>query len=130
MKKFLNKTTALTVWIIFSAFGFFTETFWASDWWIHKIDPGIVPWAWQWSLPEIIQNFIKWVFGFLALIALIIFLTAWFMIMTAWWDDDKVKKGKTWMINAVIWLIVIALSYSIVTWLVTFLATWNTSWNG
>ncbi len=115
MKNFLTKTTALTAWIMFSMLGLFSETFAA-----------ILPWFWRvkewakWNEQDLslyIQDLIVWFLGFLALIAVIIFIVAWFMIMTAWGDEDKVKKGKTWMINAIIWIIIIFLAWSVTKWI-------------
>ncbi len=115
MKKFLNKTTALSAGIIFSVFGFFTETFWNILPWFGRVKD----WN-KWNDQDLslyIQDLIIWFLGFLALIAVIIFIVAWFMIMTAWDDEEKVKKGKAWMINAVIWIIVIFLAWSVTKWI-------------
>jgi len=119
MKNFLTKTTALTAGIIFSVLWFFTETFalpaqekkWLEQFWKEWV-----------TLDQMVLTFIGWVFTFLMIIAVVIFLIAWFMIMTAWGDDDKVKKGKTWMINAVIWIVVIFLARSVVEWIFKFLS--------
>ena len=40
--------------------------------------------------------------------------------------NEKVKKGKTWMINAVIWIIVIFIAHSIVKWILSFMITGGT----
>ncbi len=64
-----------------------------------------------------ILGFIKYLLWFLGLIGVIIFLWAGFQILTAGWDDEKVKKGKTTMINAVIGIVVIVFAWAIVSWL-------------
>ena len=125
MKKFLTKTTALTAWIIYSVFGFFTES-------LATIGGSQVPpderliWG-QVGIDVMIMNIVAWILKFLFIIGVIIFIVAWLMIMTAGWDDDKVKKGKTWMINAIIWLFVIFIAHSVVKWVIDFMATW---WQG
>ena len=114
MKNFLTKTTALTIGIMFSILGPISETMaWINPW--SREPKAEIRWNEQ-DLADFIQDLIKWVLGFLAIIAVIIFIIAWFMIMTAWGDEDKVKKGKTWMINAIIWIVVIFLSWSVVKW--------------
>jgi hypothetical protein len=55
---------------------------------------------------------------FLALAAVLYGLWGGFNILTAGWDDNKVKAGKTILINAWIWLVIIFLVYSVVTWLI------------
>ena len=70
---------------------------------------------------ELMVWYIVWL---LYLIAIIFGLYAWFQILTAWWDEEKVKKWKTTMINVAIWLIVIFLSSSIINWLITQLSGW------
>jgi hypothetical protein len=55
---------------------------------------------------------------FLSLVAVLFALWGWFNILTAGWAEDKVKKWKTILIQALIWLVVIWLSYSVVSWLV------------
>lgn len=66
-----------------------------------------------------IQNIISTLAGFLTILAVVYALYGWFNILTAGWEEDKVKKWKTILIQALIWLVVIWLSYSIVTWLIT-----------
>ena len=47
-----------------------------------------------------------------------------FQILTAGWDEEKVKKWKTTLINAVIGLIVIFLASQIISWIV---GLWDTT---
>lgn len=65
------------------------------------------------------QNLIWTLATFLTIIAVIYALYGWFNILTAGWAEDSVKKWKTILIQALIWLVVIWLSYSIVSWLIT-----------
>ncbi len=126
MKKFLTKTTALTAGIIFSVLWFFNEVSANIGGNVKPVDERLI-WGDQWTtLDVMIMNLIAWILTFLGIIAVIIFIVAWFMIMTAGWDDDKVKKGKTWMINAIIWIVVIFIAHSIVQWILSFMVTWGT----
>ena len=48
-----------------------------------------------WNIWTTIVNIMSYILWFLALIGVIFAIYAWFQILTAGWDDDKVKKGKT-----------------------------------
>ena len=67
------------------------------------------------SVFEAFFGYIIWLFYF---IAVIYWVYAWFLIITAWWDEEKVKKWKTGIINVAIWLVVIFLASSIINWIV------------
>ena len=123
MKKFLTKTTALTTGIIFSILASISDI--SASWWDpgvqeDHVGSGLKP-TWELTIPQMVENVLVFILSFLALIAVVIFIIAWFMIMTAWGDEDKVKKGKTWMINAIIWLIIIFIARSIVEWIFSFI---------
>jgi len=65
------------------------------------------------SLTEIIAKLISIVLGFLGIIVVLIILYAGFMWMTAGGDTEKVGKAKSWMINGVIGLVIIAAAWAI-----------------
>ena len=69
----------------------------------------------RWSLIQIIKNAINWVLWMLALIALVLCLWWWFQIVTAAWDEWKQKKWLSVLKHAAIWLVVIWLSWFVVT---------------
>lgn len=71
------------------------------------------------SVDQSVQTLIAAALTFLYLIAVVYWLWGGFNILTAGWDEEKVKKGKTVIINAIIWLIVIWLVGSIVQWVAT-----------
>lgn len=72
----------------------------------------------QWA-DTAIQVLIANAITFLYLIAVVYALWGWFNILTAGGDEEKVKKGKTVLIQAAIGLVVIFLASSIVQWIVT-----------
>jgi len=75
-----------------------------------------------------LSNILTYILGFLSLIAIGFAIYGGFQILTAGWDDDKVKKGKTTLINALIGIFVIMMAWSIVGWLLTggeTIVTWN-----
>jgi len=75
------------------------------------------------SADSAVQNLITNAIGFLYLIAVVYALWGGFNILTAGGDEEKVKKGKTVLIQAVIGLVIIFLASSIVNWVVTKILT-------
>jgi len=70
-----------------------------------------------------IDNILWYLVWLLYFVAVIFTLWGGFQILTAGWDEEKVKKWKTTLMQAVIGLIVIFLASNIITWIV-----WL--WNG
>lgn len=74
--------------------------------------------AWQdqgWNLINVVKKFINWVLWILSLIVLVIVLVGWFQMVTASGNEEKYKKGFTILKHAGIGLVVIWLSWFIVT---------------
>lgn len=67
---------------------------------------------------ETLDSILGYLVWLLYLIAVVFALYAGFQILTAGWDEEKVKSGKTTLINAVIGLIVIFLASQIVNWII------------
>lgn len=83
--------------------------------WIEKIIDPLKTTGTE-SLDSVFQTLIAAFFMFLYIIAVIVIIYAGFMILTAAWDEEKVKKAKTTIIQAIVGLIVIFLAASIVEW--------------
>jgi len=64
-------------------------------------------------LVTVIGNIIKWVLGFLGLIATIIIIIGGFQWMSSGGNQEKIDKAKKLMINGLIGLIIVLLAYSI-----------------
>ena len=73
------------------------------------------------TLSEYVQDVIAYLLSFISIIAVIYIIYAWFRIMIAWWNDDEVKKWKKTIFQVIIWIIVIWLAYSIVTFVINVL---------
>jgi len=67
----------------------------------------------------VIQNWVATITMLLYIIAVIVILWAGFQILTAAWDEEKTKKWKTIIIQAIVWLLVIFIASSLVTWVLT-----------
>ncbi len=70
------------------------------------------------SVDQSVQFLITAALAFLYLIAVVYWLWGGFNILTAGWDEEKVKKWKTIIIHAIVWLIVIWLVGSVIQWVV------------
>ncbi len=77
------------------------------------------------TVDVVITKWVAFIIGFLYLVAVIIMIYGWFTILTAGWDEEKVKKGKTILMQAGAWLIVIFIAGSVVN-----LIIWALFWAG
>lgn len=68
------------------------------------------------ALETALQWYIGTLMTFLYILAVAYALWGWFQILTAGWDEEKVKKWKTILIQWAIWLLVIFISGSLVKW--------------
>jgi hypothetical protein len=80
--------------------------------WINTLWTTWDRWGW---LIQVIKNAINWVLGMLSLVALVLCLWWWFQIVTAAWDEWKQKKWMSVLKHAAIWLVIIWLSWFVVT---------------
>lgn len=82
--------------------------------------PGATEWLKEDKLIDVIKNFINWMLGILALIALVILIRGGFQMVTAAGDDAKYKKGFKILQQAAIGLVFIGVSWlvvSVIFWL-------------
>lgn len=97
-----------------------------SAFWLDKIK-----WWLQGSTDTVdivVQDYIVYLFWFLALIAILYWIYWGFSILSAWDDEEKVSKWKTIIIQAIIWLLIIFLAWPITS----FFIWWSNSewWSG
>lgn len=59
---------------------------------------------------RLISNLILYV----AVFAVIVLVISWFLFMIAWWDEEKVKKAKSWVIWSLVWVLLSISAYLIV----------------
>lgn len=77
----------------------------------------------QKALPEVIKSYIAYVLGFITLIAVLYALWAGWNIMTAGGDEEKVKKGRTTIIQITMGIIVMWLAYTVVSFVISAVTT-------
>lgn len=75
------------------------------------------------DVKEIVNNIIGVILGFLGLIAVVLILIGGFMWMTAGGNEDRVKKGRQFIINGIIGLVIILAAYAIASFVITNLQT-------
>jgi len=93
------------------------------DWWNYVSWYNVV-WtkdgsntSWDARLIDTVKTAVNRVLWILSLIALILCLRGWFQMLTAAWDEWKVKKWTKVLTHAAIWLAVIWLSWIFVTFI-------------
>lgn len=91
----------------------------SSTFWINNVNSSIAPN--QKPLNEAIQDIVAQVMLFLWLLAVLLCIYWGFMILTAAWDEAKVKKWKTVLFQAAFGLVVIYLAYSLVSFVIRLL---------
>ena len=69
----------------------------------------------DWNFSEYILKVIKYLLWFIMIIGVVYIIYAWFNILTAAWDEAKVWKSKKIIMYVVIWLIIIFLSITIIS---------------
>ena len=87
----------------------------------------VVPSGSEYGLPEsnivdVLENIIKWVVGFIILIAILMIVWAGINYMTAAGDQNKVETAKKNLTYAAIGLLIAALAYAIVNLIIGFVA--------
>jgi len=70
------------------------------------------------ELETTVQDIIKIILSFLGLIAVIVILIGGFMWMTAGGNSEQVAKGRSWIINGVIGLVIILSAYAIASFVI------------
>ncbi|MDD2907865.1 MAG: pilin [Candidatus Gracilibacteria bacterium] len=72
---------------------------------------------------DTLNNMLGYLVGLLYFVAVVFALYGGFQILTAGGDEEKVKSGKTTLVNAVIGLVVIFLASIIVNWIISLAST-------
>lgn len=95
-----------------------------NDCWIDKwIDAvswvnGLVIWT---KASVYFQSVVKYILGFIYLIAIFLITYAWFNTLTWAWDEEKAKKSKTMIIYVIVWITIIFLAGPIVNFVLDIL---------
>lgn len=106
----MKKSLYAIAWVSLLAINNVTFADAASDFWGGKV---LIWWEGK-KLDIAIQWYITTFSYYLSVIAVIYALYGGFNILTAGWEEEKVKKGKTIITHAIIWLFVIFLAKTII----------------
>ncbi len=94
-----------------------TSSGFAIDFWENEVDPKLQ--GSQATLDNAANTIIGNLMAFLAFLAVAYGIWGGFQIITAWGDEEKVKKGRTILIQVSIGLVVIFLANSIVQFVIS-----------
>ena len=67
-------------------------------WWLPFCEKTWEEIVW-WYIWSFIAEFIKYV----AVISVLSIMISWVMYLVSWWEEEKVKKAKTWIIWSLVW---------------------------
>jgi len=73
------------------------------------------------SFSEYVIDVIRYLVTFLTLIWVIITIYAWFVILTSWWDEEKLKNARKVVFYVILGIALIWFAYWIVWWIVSLL---------
>jgi hypothetical protein len=94
--------------------------------WTEKVDPAFK--SWDTDFITLIDNIAIYIIWLVYFIAVMIAIYGWFLILTSWWEDDKVKKWKNIVIYMIMWIIIIFLASQVVHWVINVLSDKDIVW--
>lgn len=92
--------------------------------WVDVVWNSWIQWLvtiWTWS--EYVQRIIAFALSFLAIVAVILIIYAWFNLLISIWDEEKAKKSKTIIFFAILGLLIIFLAKPITTFVINVLSS-------
>lgn len=122
-KNFFN----LIVWGVFVSQLQLVDYVNAINFWWGTVDQNLV---WYSGTADNAAEQVIWnLLTFLYLVAVAYALWGGFNILTAGWDEEKVKKWKTILIQWAIGLVVIWIAWALVQWVLSSVLTTGSTWN-
>jgi len=81
----------------------------------------------RWSLnvkawSEMIVNIVEWMNSFILVVVTIIIIYAWWLMVTSGWNEENMEKWKKWLFYALLWIFIVAASYTIT---IFFFSSWS-----
>lgn len=67
---------------------------------------------------NIVVKTINWMNGFVWIIVVLMIVYAWFLSLTSFWDEDKLKKTKHIITYVIVWIIILVTNYLILTFFI------------
>jgi len=78
------------------------------------------------NFSQFVQNIVMFLLTFISIIAVVYIIYAWFNILISRWSEDVHKKQKSTIFSIVIWIVLIWMSYTIVTFIINLANQWWT----
>lgn len=77
---------------------------------------------WDWIRVSSVANDLWWKFvsiliKYIAVIAVISLMIAWIMYLLSWWEEEKAKKAKNWVIWSLVWVFLSVFAWTIVNFI-------------
>lgn len=119
VKKWINAIIFAMIWfllvkfastIVMAIFGKYS----INSSWIVEIERS---W-WLSNLAKMFLNLINWVNWLVWIVTVIMIIYAWVMIIFSEWDQEKLKKWRNSIIYAFIWILILVISYGILTFFI------------
>jgi hypothetical protein len=63
---------------------------------------------------NVIPNIIVQLIRYVAVIAVLSLMIAWIMYLISWWEEEKVKKAKSWILWSIIWVVISISAWGII----------------
>ena len=104
----------IKLFLIFALSSFFLISHWM-DFWTDKISSKLQNGSSS-NLVDVWTNIIVYLLWLIYFIAIVYWLYGWFVILTSWWEDAKMKKWKNIIIYVVVWIALMFLASTIVNW--------------
>jgi len=117
---FLNQTNASIFWGSNTKIPYCTGNECSLEKWVEYTK--WVDWVvTSWTASAYIQKIVIYVLSFLKLVSVLIIIYAGFNMLTSSWNEEKVKKSKTIIVFAIIWLAIIYLAWPITNFVIDLL---------
>ena len=115
--------------IIYLLLGFFiiSKSYADDSFWFWRVEGGKLD-HWDTDLVASVDGILGYFIWLLYFVAVVIWLYGWFIILTSWWEEEKVKKWKNYVIYMVIWLFIIFLASTIVRWVIEVMSRSDITW--
>ena len=99
---------------------FFIDIIFAS-FWLEKVNNEL-KWKENVDAFSAIEGIIIYFLWFLTLVWVIWIMKWGAWILTAWWDEERVKNGKKTVLYVIVWLLVIWVAWALISWIWWWLA--------
>lgn len=91
--------------------------------WTQAVKNGIENIEKNKTASQYIMSVVRYLATFVSLVWVLYVMYAWFIVLTWWWNEEKQKKSKTIIMWVLIWIVLMWLAYSIVTFIINVVTT-------